>query len=130
MPDIMTEMNDPAMNGPDVDDLVDDYDDDEEPVDEIEAPAPRMTFAELGLDPTMLTAVSELGYDKATEIQERAIPKVLAGKDIVGCSQTGTGKTAAFVLPIAAAHERGQGHQGPRRHAHPRAGARRSRRSP
>ncbi len=106
----MTETNDPAMNGLDVDDLVDDYDDDdEEPVDEIEAPAPRMTFAELGLDPTMLTAVSELGYDKATEIQERAIPKVLAGKDIVGCSQTGTGKTAAFVLPIVQRMSAGKG---------------------
>jgi ATP-dependent RNA helicase RhlE len=62
-------------------------------------PAP-LTFAELGLTPHLLSAVAAMGYDKPTGIQERAIPMVLAGNDIVGCSQTGTGKTAAFVLPV------------------------------
>src|SRR5438309_1484413 len=59
-----------------------------------------MTFADLGLSDELLRAVSESGYDEPTPIQTAAIPSVLMGKDLVGIAQTGTGKTAAFVLPM------------------------------
>jgi ATP-dependent RNA helicase RhlE len=59
----------------------------------------RMTFNELGLNEAVLTAVKESGYETPTAIQAQAIPLVLAGRDVVGASQTGTGKTAAFALP-------------------------------
>jgi ATP-dependent RNA helicase RhlE len=58
-----------------------------------------MTFAELGLKPDLLSGVTAMGYLEPTPIQEEAIPLVLEGRDVVGCAQTGTGKTAAFVLP-------------------------------
>jgi ATP-dependent RNA helicase RhlE len=58
-----------------------------------------MTFSELGLEPGLLEAVRVLGYTEPTPIQEQAIPLALAGRDIIGCAQTGTGKTAAFILP-------------------------------
>jgi len=58
-----------------------------------------MTFEELGLDQTILQAVAQMGFEKPTPIQEKSIPLVLEGRDVVGCAQTGTGKTAAFVLP-------------------------------
>ncbi len=57
-------------------------------------------FAELGLTGELLAGVAAMGYDTPTPIQEQAIPRVLAGRDVVGSAQTGTGKTAAFVLPI------------------------------
>jgi len=57
-------------------------------------------FAELGLSPRLCTAVAAAGYDTPTPIQVRAIPDVMAGRDLLGCAQTGTGKTAAFALPI------------------------------
>jgi ATP-dependent RNA helicase RhlE len=59
-----------------------------------------MTFSNFGLSQPLLRAVAEEGYSTATPIQEQAIPHVLAGKDLLGCAQTGTGKTAAFALPI------------------------------
>ncbi|MBX7082963.1 MAG: DEAD/DEAH box helicase [Nannocystaceae bacterium] len=59
-----------------------------------------MTFDQLGLEPDILRAVKEAGYSEPTPIQQQAIGPVLAGRDIVGCAQTGTGKTAAFALPI------------------------------
>ena len=59
-----------------------------------------MTFKELGLTPALLRAVSELDYVTPTPIQQQAIPPVLAGRDLIGCAQTGTGKTAAFAVPI------------------------------
>ncbi|HLT35388.1 MAG TPA: DEAD/DEAH box helicase [Enhygromyxa sp.] len=59
-----------------------------------------MSFNDLGLVPDLLRAVKDAGYDDPTPIQRQAIPAVLAGRDIVGCAQTGTGKTAAFALPI------------------------------
>jgi ATP-dependent RNA helicase RhlE len=58
-----------------------------------------MSFTELGLKPGLLKAVDSLGYTQATPIQEQAIPVALTGHDILGCAQTGTGKTAAFILP-------------------------------
>ena len=59
-----------------------------------------MTFGELGLAPELLAAVQDAGYTEPTPIQRDAIPKVLQGRDIIGLAQTGTGKTAAFTLPI------------------------------
>ncbi len=58
-----------------------------------------MSFADLGLEPGLLKAVNDLGYTQPTPIQEQAIPFALAGRDLLGCAQTGTGKTAAFILP-------------------------------
>ena len=58
------------------------------------------SFTELGLAEPLLRAVSSLGYEKPTPIQAQVIPKMIAGLDIIGIAQTGTGKTAAFVLPI------------------------------
>ncbi len=59
-----------------------------------------MTFKELNLLPEILKAVEEMGYEKPTPIQERAIPEALNGRDVLGVAQTGTGKTAAFSIPI------------------------------
>jgi superfamily II DNA/RNA helicase len=59
-----------------------------------------MGFDEFGLNDKILDAISYMGYEKASEIQELAIPEILDGKDILACAQTGTGKTAAFMLPI------------------------------
>jgi len=58
-----------------------------------------MSFAELQLSDSLRRAVDAAGYHTATPIQEQAIPPLLAGRDLVGCAQTGTGKTAAFALP-------------------------------
>ena len=58
-----------------------------------------MRFDELGLAPELLRAVKDSGYEEPTPIQEMAIPEALAGKDVLGRAQTGTGKTAAFMLP-------------------------------
>src|SRR5450432_3506082 len=59
-----------------------------------------MPFRVLGLEPRILQAVQEAGYTEPTPIQTAAIPLVLAGQDVIGIAQTGTGKTAAFTLPI------------------------------
>ncbi|MBL8674952.1 MAG: DEAD/DEAH box helicase, partial [Rhodospirillales bacterium] len=59
-----------------------------------------MTFEELGLGPEVLKAIAEKGYTEPTPIQEQAIPYVLMGRDVLGCAQTGTGKTAGFTLPM------------------------------
>jgi len=59
-----------------------------------------MPFRSLGLDPRILQAIQEAGYTEPTPIQAAAIPQVLAGHDLIGIAQTGTGKTAAFTLPL------------------------------
>jgi ATP-dependent RNA helicase RhlE len=68
-----------------------------------------MSFAELGLAETLLRAVREEGYSSPTEIQAAAIPTILEGRDVLGCAQTGTGKTAAFALPTLQRLSRSQG---------------------
>src|SRR5271154_6885887 len=60
----------------------------------------NMSFSDLGLAPELLRAVSENAYTEPTPVQIRAIPAVLEGRDVLAGAQTGTGKTAAFVLPI------------------------------
>ncbi len=67
-------------------------------IDTPDAPAPR--FDTLPLDPKLLRAVADSGYTAMTPIQAKAIPVVLAGRDVMGAAQTGTGKTAAFTLPL------------------------------
>jgi len=59
-----------------------------------------MTFEDLGLSPEVLRAVQDVGYNIPTPIQAKAIPVVLMGRDVLGCAQTGTGKTAGFTLPM------------------------------
>ncbi|MFO1314404.1 MAG: DEAD/DEAH box helicase [Burkholderiales bacterium] len=59
----------------------------------------KMRFAELNLEPRILEALEACGYDQPTSIQAQTIPPLLAGRDVIGSAQTGTGKTAAFVLP-------------------------------
>src|SRR5579884_2435556 len=59
-----------------------------------------MNFSELGLSPELLQAVTESGYVNPTPIQQQAIPVVASGHDLLGCAQTGTGKTASFALPM------------------------------
>src|SRR5882762_1576782 len=59
-----------------------------------------MSFSDLGLLPELLRAVADKGYDSPSPIQIQAIPAVLAGRDVLAGAQTGTGKTAGFVLPI------------------------------
>src|SRR5437899_11072317 len=59
-----------------------------------------MAFNKLGLSAAMIEGVKAMGYVEPTPIQLRAIPLILAGQDVIGSAQTGTGKTAAFALPI------------------------------
>ncbi len=59
-----------------------------------------MSFSKLGLSDPILKAVSEAGYSKPTDIQKQAIPIILSGRDLIAAAQTGTGKTASFVLPM------------------------------
>src|SRR5258708_14074918 len=62
-------------------------------------PAP-VSFDTLGLEPSLLEGVAVRGWEKTTPIQSAVIPIALAGHDVIGCADTGTGKTVAFVLPI------------------------------
>src|SRR5215510_4200633 len=68
----------------------------------VEAPAKGFSpgFAALGLEAALLTTLDTLGYEEPTPIQREAIPPLLAGRDLVGQAETGTGKTAAFTLPL------------------------------
>jgi len=65
-----------------------------------EVPKMETAFSALGLNDRLAYAVQQMGYENPTPIQAQAIPQVLAGKDVIGSAQTGTGKTAAFALPI------------------------------
>ncbi|RUY91463.1 DEAD/DEAH box helicase [Mesorhizobium sp. M7A.F.Ca.CA.001.10.2.1] len=67
-----------------------------------------MTFSDLGLSPKVLSAVTDAGYTEPTPIQAGAIPHALLGKDVLGIAQTGTGKTASFVLPMLTRLEKGR----------------------
>ena len=58
------------------------------------------TFTDLGLSDDVLAALRDVGYESPSPIQEQAIPELLAGRDVIGQAQTGTGKTAAFGLPM------------------------------
>ena len=59
-----------------------------------------MAFSQLGLSPAVLEGIKAMGYVEPTPIQLRAIPLIMAGRDVIGSAQTGTGKTAAFALPM------------------------------
>ena len=59
-----------------------------------------MTFSKLGLSDATLCTISEVGYLEPTPIQAKVIPEILAKNDVLGCAQTGTGKTASFILPM------------------------------
>src|SRR5205809_4652253 len=74
-----------------------------------------MSFTELNLSESLLRAVREAEYQTATPIQTEAIPHILAGRDLLGCAQTGTGKTAAFALPTL----QRLGHRSPQAHGRP-----------
>jgi len=71
-----------------------------DPTPELASDTPVMAFAQLQLAPPLARAVAELGYTVMTPIQAQAIPVVLQGRDVMGAAQTGTGKTAAFALPL------------------------------
>jgi superfamily II DNA/RNA helicase len=73
---------------------------DDDTKDENETSSNVTTFADLGLSPEVLRAVEDVGYTTPTPIQEKAIPYVLQMRDVLGCAQTGTGKTAGFTLPM------------------------------
>ena len=73
-----------------------------------------MNFAELGLRRELVRAVTDAGYDTPTSVQERGIPVALEGRDLIACAQTGTGKTAAFLLPILQRLAGGQTSRHPR----------------
>jgi ATP-dependent RNA helicase RhlE len=73
-----------------------------------------MSFTDLGLAPELSRAVAEQGYETPTPIQLRAIPAVIAGRDVLAGAQTGTGKTAAFVLPMLQALAQGAAGRAPR----------------
>jgi len=64
------------------------------------SPAANQAFAELGLEPELVTTLASLGYEEPTPIQRAAIPHILEGRDLLGLAATGTGKTAAFALPL------------------------------
>ena len=66
----------------------------------MEEAAGQISFESLGLHPNLLKGIHDLGFLHPTPIQAKAIPVILEGRDLIGCAQTGTGKTAAFVLPI------------------------------
>ncbi|HEY7651503.1 MAG TPA: DEAD/DEAH box helicase, partial [Methylomirabilota bacterium] len=67
-----------------------------------------IAFDQLGLSPSILAAIKDVGYEAPTPVQAKAIPPLLAGRDLIGQAQTGTGKTAAFASPILEALDVGQ----------------------
>ena len=77
-----------------------DGDVDERTLAEKEAATSDITFADLGLSERMLASLARAGYARPTPIQQQAVPLALKGRDLMGLAQTGTGKTAAFTIPI------------------------------
>ncbi|HLU13959.1 MAG TPA: DEAD/DEAH box helicase, partial [Arenimonas sp.] len=73
-----------------------------------EAPGAPTSFRDLGLAAPLLTALTEVGYETPSPIQAATIPLLLAGRDVLGLAQTGTGKTAAFALPLLSRLDLGQ----------------------
>ena len=71
-----------------------------------------MKFNELKLEKNILKALKEAGYSEPTPIQQQAIPPVLEGRDLMGCAQTGTGKTCAFAVPIIQRLAKSEGRKG------------------
>ena len=71
-----------------------------------------MKFNELKLEKNILKALKEAGYSEPTPIQQQAIPPVLEGRDLMGCAQTGTGKTCAFAVPIIQRLAKSEGKKG------------------
>ena len=61
-----------------------------------------MKFTELEINEELMQGIEKMGFEEMTEIQERAIPEMMKGKDLIGKSQTGTGKTVAFAIPAIA----------------------------
>ena len=59
-----------------------------------------MKFSDMGLEESVLQGLEAMNFEEATPVQEKTIPVILEGKDIIGCAQTGTGKTAAYILPV------------------------------
>ena len=88
---------------------------------------PRMPFSKFGLGDEILRAIQKAGYTRPTPVQAAAIPKVMQGNDLIAIAQTGTGKTAAFVLPMLHRLRHGPPpgptarHQGAHPRSHPRA---------
>jgi len=80
-----------------------------------------LDFAQLGLCQPIVSALTKSGYSRPTPIQQKAIPPALAGRDVLGCAQTGTGKTAAFALPILQRLMNAGGSKQPVSAAHPKA---------
>lgn len=72
-----------------------------------------MSFVDLGLRPELVNALSKLGYEEPTPVQREAIPPLLQGRDLLGQAPTGTGKTAAFALPLLQRLPEGRGSRGP-----------------
>lgn len=64
------------------------------------APGPVLSFAEFGLDPRLIQAVAQQNFEKPTLVQQKAIPLALNGQDVLAKAKTGSGKTAAYLLPI------------------------------
>ena len=87
-----------------------------------------MKFNELKLEKNILKALKEAGYSEPTPIQQQAIPPVLEGRDLMGCAQTGTGKTCAFAVPIIQRLAKSEGKRAPSvRSSSPRRASLRSR---
>ena len=59
-----------------------------------------MSFKNLGLCDEILSSINDIGHKKPTDIQKQSIPHILMGRDILGCAQTGTGKTGSFIIPL------------------------------
>jgi ATP-dependent RNA helicase DeaD len=85
---------------------------DADPSSEPAQPEETSAFADLGLEPSLLTTLGELGYEEPTPIQREAIPPLLAGRDLLAQAPTGTGKTAAFALPALQALRTGRAADG------------------